>query len=384
MSDIKTWSKTASENNSTAPDGFPEGMPASSLNNSSRELMASLKTWYEDAQWIDYNDTPTYVSTTSFTVEGDQTAIYLVNRRIRINDSTTLYGRITEVAYTSLTTVTVVLDSGDLSASISAVAVNIIDNDAFYVSPTVETEATTTAKGNVFLNKRITIANNSSDPDHNIDFGAGKFDFDDGTGQAVVSSLTKEFDSAWVAGDGNGGLLSGSISADTWYYIFAIYDDTNEIADIGADSSYASPTLPTGYTKKEYLGAFLTDSSSNIRTGFWKDGYFFFDTNIIEHSGTKNTTKETKTLTVPQGEECLAFGNARLSIANGSDSVRFYRIGATDDMSRAYTGSADSSDLTQGSDIQVITNSSGQIEWATNGSSRTIYLDLYGYKLFNK
>lgn len=48
MSDIHTWSTTASNNNSTAPNGWPEGMAASSLNNCGREMMAAIAKWYKD------------------------------------------------------------------------------------------------------------------------------------------------------------------------------------------------------------------------------------------------------------------------------------------------------------------------------------------------
>lgn len=48
MSEIQTWSTTASNNNSTAPNGWPEGMAASSLNNCGREMMAAIAKWYKD------------------------------------------------------------------------------------------------------------------------------------------------------------------------------------------------------------------------------------------------------------------------------------------------------------------------------------------------
>ena len=36
------WNTTAGNNNDAAPDGFPEGMPASAVNDSARQLMADL------------------------------------------------------------------------------------------------------------------------------------------------------------------------------------------------------------------------------------------------------------------------------------------------------------------------------------------------------
>lgn len=48
MSEIQTWSATAANNNSAAPNGFPEGMLASAVNNSAREVMAALAKWHLD------------------------------------------------------------------------------------------------------------------------------------------------------------------------------------------------------------------------------------------------------------------------------------------------------------------------------------------------
>lgn len=48
MSDVSTWAITAGGNNSASPDGFPEGMPPSALNDSSREVMAAVARYYRE------------------------------------------------------------------------------------------------------------------------------------------------------------------------------------------------------------------------------------------------------------------------------------------------------------------------------------------------
>jgi len=122
MSAISEWSTVAASNNAAAPDGFPENMKPSQVNDAARELMAAVRTQWEDKEWFDYGDTPTRTANDTFTVPGDQTANYTVNRPIRCTDSSTLYGYITGSTYTAVTTCTVSLDSGNLSASLSAVA----------------------------------------------------------------------------------------------------------------------------------------------------------------------------------------------------------------------------------------------------------------------
>jgi hypothetical protein len=78
-------------------------------------------------QWVTSGVTPTYVSGTQFTVQGDQTTAFHVGRRIKATVTAgTVYGYISASAYTSLTTVTVVLDSGSLDSGLSAVQLGLL------------------------------------------------------------------------------------------------------------------------------------------------------------------------------------------------------------------------------------------------------------------
>src|SRR3990167_7629725 len=63
-------------------------------------------------QW-ETGPAPTYIGATSFSLVGDQTTNFHVGRRVKTtNSGGTIYSTITVSAYTSLTTVTVVKDSG--------------------------------------------------------------------------------------------------------------------------------------------------------------------------------------------------------------------------------------------------------------------------------
>lgn len=79
-------------------------------------------------QWIVYQGVPTYVSATSFTVPGDQTQIFQINRRLKsTNTGGTIYSTITNSVYAAPnTTVTVRNDSGTLDAGLSQVAYGLI------------------------------------------------------------------------------------------------------------------------------------------------------------------------------------------------------------------------------------------------------------------
>ena len=77
-------------------------------------------------QWVT-GATPTYVSATSFTLVGDQTATYTVGRRVKTtNSGGTVYSTIISSAFTALTTITVSNDSGTLDAGLSAVSYGLL------------------------------------------------------------------------------------------------------------------------------------------------------------------------------------------------------------------------------------------------------------------
>lgn len=149
--------------------------------------------------------------------------------------------------------------------------------------------STTTTKGQSLLPDQITISN-GTDLDHDIDFTAGNFNFDDGSGQAVATALTKQIDASWVAGDNAGGLDTGSVQANTFYYCYAIYNITTGVSDAIFTASYGSPTFPSGYTKKAYRGAILTDGSGNIRAFYRYGNRFLLDTIITDHAPSPSST----------------------------------------------------------------------------------------------
>jgi hypothetical protein len=132
MADIRAWSLIASQNGTlgSPPDYWPEGQAPSTVNDCAREMMRAIKKQFLDAGWVDAGDTPTYISATKFSVSSStSTAVnyYAVGKRIRLNDATTLYATVTEASISATTTnITATLDSGSLSASLTAVAFSIV------------------------------------------------------------------------------------------------------------------------------------------------------------------------------------------------------------------------------------------------------------------
>lgn len=149
---LKDYSVTAANNNTAPPDGWPEGMPPSKVNDSAREMMARLREWYQDGQWINDGKTKTFVSGTQFKLTGsDETAIYSVGRRVEAIGSTTgkIYGTITITAFAADTNVTVVWDSGALQNEILTISHNIIDLEAGDQNATNDSIVVRTSTGEI-------------------------------------------------------------------------------------------------------------------------------------------------------------------------------------------------------------------------------------------
>lgn len=129
MTGIEAWSTTAASNNSSPPNGWPEGQAPSTVNDCARQMMASVRNWYENAQWINFGYTHTYASGTSFTIAGtDVTTIYAASRRVKaVGSSTgTIYGAVSSSSFSTNTTVNITWDSGSLSNETLTVYIGII------------------------------------------------------------------------------------------------------------------------------------------------------------------------------------------------------------------------------------------------------------------
>lgn len=122
------WSTTAASNSATPPDGWPEGQAPSTVNDCAREMMAAIKTGILDlAQgYIDIGQSPTFVTATTFTTPNNDLSYMPVGGRLRFNvGSSTLYGTIISASYSTNTGITVTLDSGSLTASLSSMAIGV-------------------------------------------------------------------------------------------------------------------------------------------------------------------------------------------------------------------------------------------------------------------
>lgn len=133
MSLIRNWFTVAASNTATSPDGEPEGMQRSGVNNSARERAASIKTFYDNPDFRrpfeDY--TLARVSSTIFTltddlIEADASLALEVDQRLRLEGTGGEAGKfwegfITAVVQSPATVCTVTVAIWDTADSEDAV-----------------------------------------------------------------------------------------------------------------------------------------------------------------------------------------------------------------------------------------------------------------------
>ena len=141
----------------------------------------------------------------------------------------------------------------------------------------------------------------AADTDHDVTIAIGKCrDFDDTTVLELTAPMTKRIDATWLAGDTNGGLFSGSVAADTEYFLFLIRKDSDGTIDAGWDTDIDAANIPTGYTAYRRIRWYKTDSGSNfLGTVQYNDKFLYIDVILDNDASISAATPTTYTLTIP-------------------------------------------------------------------------------------
>ena len=245
------------------------------------------------------------------------------------------------------------------------------------------TKATTTTQGISYLNNPITIANNATDADNDIDFTAGNFIFSDGSGQAVVSAMTKRLDALWTAGTNQGGLDTGSKANSTWYHCYAIYNPTSGVSDAIFSANATTPTLPSGYTKYKLIESILTNSSGNILAFYHKGNYISWTTKIKDITSGLSTSLTPYSISTPLGRSVMV--KVRATLYTGGSSV----VNILSPYDNSLTPISSENDLvsanyTTSIEKEVITNTSSQISIiASVAPVNNFALFTYGWEKIN-
>lgn len=305
MSDIKEWSTVAAQNNAEPPNGWPENMKRNKVNDCGREGMGATRRWYNDVEWRDWGSfqNVTRTSDTTFTVVGDLTAIYHVGRRLRLEDSSTLYGTITNSVFSTVTTVTVSLDSGVLSAALSAVAVGFaVDQQSIGGGAVVRTVG-----AGLTQPRNLVVENNSGNPDTQLDISAEEIEVSDGSGKINLPNVSE---TCAITTSGAGGLedietLTGTYSTvgtavtgigtafDTEFQVGDVLrsDTKSESRRITNIASALSMTLESGFSTD--VGAGETVKRGGEAPNAWYFPYVIYNDSTSDVSTLLSTQPDT-------------------------------------------------------------------------------------------
>lgn len=224
---IDNWSTTAGSNATVDSINWAENQAPSTVNDSARALMADVRTWYNDYEWRDWGHTVTYASATTFTVATDVTSIYVVDQPIRCTDATTLYGKVASRSYSAPnTTVTVTLDSGSLSASLTSVSLG--------QKPTGKPIDVSGVRGAVANSGNETIAGNKT--------FSGQTTFSD----TATFTGVQYFDNTLGPGYIQNYSLSDAVAASAYTMTLSAYDGTALSSTNKAQFTFGNATAGTG------------------------------------------------------------------------------------------------------------------------------------------
>lgn len=104
-----------------------------------------------------------------------------------------------------------------------------------------------------------------------MQFGPGVARSHNNTADLVnASAFNKDVTAGFAEGAGNGSLDTGSIAPNTWYHAFII-GKADGTRDFLTSTSLSSPTMPSGFTARRWIGAFWINAGSLLR-GFFQRG----------------------------------------------------------------------------------------------------------------
>jgi len=283
------------------------------------------------------------------------------------------------------TSTTRVLTMPDADVTISSYGATLVDDaDASTARTTLEVLSETEVNTLIeYIDPAHwpTIAN-GTDADHDIDISTGIIGDSTGDyGLELTSSLTKQIDATWAAGDAAGGLFSGTVAADTTYHIFLIRADADGSIDAGFDTSVSAANIPTGYTAYRRVGSVVTDASANILAFTQLGDHFILGDHVEDADTTVGTTAALITLSVPSGISVDVDLLIGISVTN-TEAIAVSSP-YTNDFSVSDNYNAAPSDVkvdVTRQRMMIRTNTSGQVRVRGGDASQAYSLNTFGWR----
>lgn len=228
------------------------------------------------------------------------------------------------------------------------------------------------------------LANNSGDPNNDIDFAVGECrDVTNTVDMVLAAALTKQLDAAWAVGTNQGGLDTGAKANSTWYHCFIIKRSDTGVVDALFSASATAPTMPASYDYARRIGAILTDGSGNIIAFSQNGDEFLVAPSSQLSAAVGGTAANTLTLDVPSGVVVNALISASIYSTPGTATRILFSSLAVADTAPSTTlfdiavyGAAGIGSTTYKS---IRTNTSSQIRWRASVAAGTLEVMLQGW-----
>lgn len=176
-------------------------------------------------------------------------------------------------------------------------------------------------------------------PNSKAVIGAGEILVKDAAGNPkLLSNVSVTVD---MAVSGVGGLDTGAEAANTWYYLWVIYNQTNQTVAGLVSASETAPTMPSGYTYKALASVVRNDASSNFLAFHQRgDLYQYKAAQTVLSAGTATvlTAINLSSVVPPQVKSALLQVTKNATNSNGNTDGFVYAGNAT--TSAALTASA--------------------------------------------
>ena len=246
---------------------------------------------------------------------------------------------------------------------------------------------------------RILTRSNASNPNHDIDFLAGRIWLTNGSDRRLYTNsgtITKKLDTAFAVGHNQGMLDTGTVGNNS-YHLYAIGNSSGTI-DFLASLSLTAPTMPTGFAYRKRVASITRVSGANRQ--YTQIGrYFQFPEDIVALNGyAVSTSGELITMPTPLGIRVAVLAN--LHAGFGSDSLVIKVLDgdlSIDNLPSSawgnnFRGTVSSyygggTNYTTSTEIYTITNTSAQIYFRRSGSyyssNEQTVLQVHGYEDFN-
>lgn len=141
---------------------------------------------------------------------------------------------------------------------------------------------------------------------------------------SLTSAITGHTAGTWTVGTAQNKLDAGTLGASQTWHVYVIQRVDTGVVDVLFSQSATSPTMPTNYSKKRRIGAFMTDTGSAI-IPFFQDGDLFMlatPSGLNTADNNPGTSSVTATASVPNGVAVVAIMN--LNTVSGGTAYIFY------------------------------------------------------------